>query len=609
LFAGSSWAAATTTNWDIAFLKQSLKARMTAYFLLLSMSVVIVLAGASYQLSASRLESMAVSRFEVISEYKDQQIARFIVDQVETVTQIAALDDLRQAGLVLLAQQPDTPANKSAYMNLANTLFNATFRGSWALMATDLTDILLIDATTGRVFFSTDPADENSNRGDAGYFRPGLQGPYVQPVSPSPKSGQPSLTVAVPLLNPEGEPYAVMAAHIRLPILVEIVSRKTGLGRTGESYLVDSQFRLIASAPYSTNDEIGVVHSPGIDSAIAGFAGAGQYRSLSGEPVIGSYRWLPELGLALLTEISVQEALEPATRLGGSMLGLGMAAVLLLGIGIYLISRQITGPILAITATAHLIAQGDLKPRAPVLTQDETGTLANNFNLMVDRLRETLSELSEEQQKSERLLLNILPAPIAERLKRGEGTIADSFANVSILFADIVNFTQLASELAPTTLVSLLNELFTEFDALCETRGLEKIKTIGDAYMVVAGLPIVRDDHATVMADMALDMLNAIDTFNRRHHMNLSIRAGINSGPVVAGVIGAKKFIDDIWGDAVNIASRMESHGMTGRIQVSETTYQYLKHRYDFEDRGLIPVRGKGEMHAYLLQGKKCTAT
>ncbi|NVK44505.1 MAG: HAMP domain-containing protein [Oceanospirillaceae bacterium] len=578
---------------------------MTAYFLLVSLSVVIVLAAVSYLLSASRLEAMAITRFEVIAEYKQQEIDSFVADQVNTVSQIAGLEELRQAGLELLAQDAGTESYQSAYLKLANRLFNATYRGSWAVMATDLIDILLVDTADGQVFFSTNPADENRRFTAAGYLGPARQNTQIIPVYRSAQSDKPTLTILAPLLDMAGEPYAVMAAHIRLPILVEIASRRAGLGRTGESYLVDGEHRLIAQAPFTRVDESGPVHSIAIDNAIAGKSGADLYTNYRGQEVIGSYRWLPDLGLALLTEISVAEALEPATRLGGSILSLGMASVMLLGIGIYLIARQIARPILAITATAQQIARGDLDQRAPMLARDETGALAANFNEMVDRLKQTLSLLSDEKQKSEKLLLNVLPEPIAERLKRGEGTIADSFANVSIMFADIANFTPLASVLPPKQLVELLNEVFTEFDRLCEARGLEKIKTIGDAYMVVAGLPTPREDHASVLMDMALDMLAAIDEFNRSHNLDLMMRIGINSGSVVAGVIGTKKFIYDIWGDAVNIASRMESQGMTGRIQVSEATYALLKDDYVFDDRGMIDIRGKGEMHTYVMPCRK----
>ncbi|MEG4916540.1 MULTISPECIES: adenylate/guanylate cyclase domain-containing protein [unclassified Microcoleus] len=220
-------------------------------------------------------------------------------------------------------------------------------------------------------------------------------------------------------------------------------------------------------------------------------------------------------------------------------------------------------------------------------------------------LNDTLSALRVQQEQSERLLLNILPEEIANRLKRGDSTIADTFADVTVLFADIVGFTQLSSRVSPTQLVALLNDIFSTFDNLAERHGLEKIKTIGDAYMVVGGLPIPRPDHAEAIAEMAIDMLQAITDFSNIHNQDFSIRIGINTGPVVAGVIGIKKFIYDLWGDTVNTASRMESHGLPGCIQVTETTYQQLREKYSFENRGAIEVKGKGEMTTYLLKCRK----
>lgn len=212
--------------------------------------------------------------------------------------------------------------------------------------------------------------------------------------------------------------------------------------------------------------------------------------------------------------------------------------------------------------------------------------------------------LQAEQAKSERLLLNILPSSVAERLKIDEGTLADDFAEVSVLFADLVGFTELSSRLSPADLVELLNTIFSEFDRLAEKNGLEKIKTVGDAYMVVAGLPEPHQKEPSLaMAKMALDMLAAITQLNQQYlNDNLQIRIGIHAGPVVAGVIGIKKFAYDLWGDTVNIASRMESHSLPGRIQVSETVYQRLKNHYQFSPRGHIPIKGKGEMQTYLLE-------
>ncbi|EKQ67588.1 family 3 adenylate cyclase [Leptolyngbyaceae cyanobacterium JSC-12] len=221
------------------------------------------------------------------------------------------------------------------------------------------------------------------------------------------------------------------------------------------------------------------------------------------------------------------------------------------------------------------------------------------------QLSKANEQLTVEQEKSEQLLLNILPEPIAEQLKEGHSSIAEGFAEATVLFADLVNFTKLSEKIPPTQLISLLNEIFSRFDRLTEKHGLEKIKTIGDAYMVVGGLPNPRVDHAEAIAEMALDMLGEITMFSLEQGYDCDIRIGINSGPVIAGVIGTKKFIYDLWGDTVNVASRMESHGIPGEIQVTAATYERLKHCYTFQARGTIQVKGKGEMAAYLLTGRK----
>jgi class 3 adenylate cyclase len=212
-------------------------------------------------------------------------------------------------------------------------------------------------------------------------------------------------------------------------------------------------------------------------------------------------------------------------------------------------------------------------------------------------------ELQIAQQQSEKLLLNILPQVIAEQLKQQPTTIADSFLEVTVLFADIVGFTELSSHTSPPELVELLNEIFCLFDELAELHGVEKIKTIGDAYMAVAGLPHHRSDHAIAIANMALDMQKALAKFNQEQNQSFRIRIGISTGPVVAGVIGLKKFAYDLWGDTVNTASRMESHGIPDRIQICENSYHLLKQHYTIEKRGLIKVKGKGEMMTYLLVG------
>jgi class 3 adenylate cyclase len=222
-----------------------------------------------------------------------------------------------------------------------------------------------------------------------------------------------------------------------------------------------------------------------------------------------------------------------------------------------------------------------------------------------DKEQAYLAEIEAERAKSERLLLNILPQPIAERLKQKEETIVDSFPEVTVLFADLVGFTTLAAQIPPEELIVLLNEIFLTFDQLAEAHGVEKIKTIGDAYMVVGGLPTPRSDHVEAVANMALDIQHEINQFAVGTGLPLNVRIGIHSGPVIAGVIGSKKFIYDLWGDTVNTASRMESQGLEGQIQVTPETYNSLRASYSFTERGVIQVKGKGELLTYFLIGKK----
>ncbi len=244
------------------------------------------------------------------------------------------------------------------------------------------------------------------------------------------------------------------------------------------------------------------------------------------------------------------------------------------------------------------------KPFNPVLLKARINACLEKKRLR-DQEQAYLKRLAEEQEKSERLLLNILPAPIAQRLKQGEQTIADSFSEVTVLFADLVGFTKLSANLSPAELVELLNMIFSCFDELAEKYGLEKIKTIGDAYMVVGGLPTPRKDHAEAIAEMALDILDRVQEISEKQGKLLQIRIGINTGAVEAGVIGTKKFAYDLWGDTVNTAHRMESHGIPDVIQVTENTYNCLANKYIFQERGMIEIKGKGSMKTYLLVGRK----
>jgi guanylate cyclase len=221
--------------------------------------------------------------------------------------------------------------------------------------------------------------------------------------------------------------------------------------------------------------------------------------------------------------------------------------------------------------------------------------------LFAKQREEALADLRIEQDKAENLLLNILPRSIADKLKADSATIADQFDAATILFADVVDFTPLSERLKPAEVVGILDHLFSHFDVLAERYDLEKIKTIGDCYMVAAGVPTPRADHAQAVARMALDMRRAMRSNDEVGHLGLELRIGINSGPVVAGVIGRKRFLYDLWGDAVNTASRMESHGVPGEIQVTRATYELLKDDFVLEPRGSVAVKGKGEVQTWYL--------
>ena len=227
-----------------------------------------------------------------------------------------------------------------------------------------------------------------------------------------------------------------------------------------------------------------------------------------------------------------------------------------------------------------------------------------------ERIDFLLSEqLAAAHRRSEELLINVLPMPIAERLKAGEQPIADQLEDVSVVFADIIGFTEMATALEPGRLIALLNEVFTRFDRLAERHGLEKIKTIGDAYMAVAGAPRAVPEHAVAAAEMALDIIRTVATVHGPGGTTLAARVGIASGPAIAGVIGTRRFSYDLWGDTVNTASRMESHGTAGRVHVADATRRRLGDRYVFEDRGLIEVKGKGSMRTWLLLGRAAGAS
>ncbi|MGF1461182.1 MAG: adenylate/guanylate cyclase domain-containing protein [Leptolyngbyaceae cyanobacterium] len=311
----------------------------------------------------------------------------------------------------------------------------------------------------------------------------------------------------------------------------------------------------------------------------------------------------------------VHEMLQYALAIGGLVIIISAFVTL---VTIVMLERILIVPILRLRDDLRQAGEAVSQDRPPQFQtqamgrQDELGEVSQAFCDMFERVHQEIIDrkqaeaaLKEEQAKSEKLLLNILPDTIAAQLKTKVEAIASRFEEATILFADIVDFTGLSTQMSPGELVAVLNDIFSQFDEIADALGLEKIKTIGDAYMVVGGLPQPRPDHAPATLEMALQMLETIQTFQRRDGSPFQLRIGINTGPVVAGVIGIKKFSYDLWGDAVNIASRMESHGVVNRIQVSESTYRRAQDQYEFEDRGCIDIKGRGKMRTYLLRGRQ----
>jgi class 3 adenylate cyclase len=243
--------------------------------------------------------------------------------------------------------------------------------------------------------------------------------------------------------------------------------------------------------------------------------------------------------------------------------------------------------------------------RARVTTSLEKKKLRDLDAQRLEQIKKEHELVVAEQEKTEKLLLNILPRPIATRLKGGEKLIADSHQAVTVLFMDLVGFTKLSRTTTAEKLVKMLNAIFSTFDLLVERSGLEKIKTIGDSYMLVSGAPKAREDHAQAAADLALAMIDALAKINRVNQTDLQARIGLNSGPVVAGVIGIRKFTYDLWGDTVNFASRMESSGIAGRVHCSAATAELLQTDFELEDRGPIEVKGIGQTHTFFINSRK----
>jgi class 3 adenylate cyclase len=450
-----------------------------------------------------------------------------------------------------------------------------------------------------------------------------------------PSLGAPAAFLVSPIFDGDKR-IGVMAFQLSIEQIDSVVSgnrgwQRDGLGRTGDSGIVGADFLMRSTSraflenpeqslaamqrrgvpkekiermrAYGTTILQQEVRLPSVEAALRGEEGTIIQTGSSGRRSLASFMPLriPGLHWTIASRMDLDEALEPVQNFRRAVRWWG-ALVLLIAIGASLaFTREILHPITALVSGAKQMRAGDYTARVPVTSHDEMGLLSKAFNEMAADVQQKTELVEHKNRENEALLLNILPGPIAERLKGGEVRIADSFSEVTVLFADLVDFTVLSGTRPPAEIVDLLNALFTRFDRAALGQGIEKIKTIGDAYMAVAGLPTPHADHARRVVNMGLEMLAETAAFAEERNITASIRIGINSGPVVAGVIGTMKFIYDLWGDTVNVASRMESHGVPGAIQVTQSVYEKLKDRYDFKARGRIEVKGKGQIQTWLL--------
>ena len=308
-----------------------------------------------------------------------------------------------------------------------------------------------------------------------------------------------------------------------------------------------------------------------------------------------------------------------ASRVLAGIIATSVALLGLIAVLVWILRQRFLRPTATLLTTVGEIGGGNLDARTNIAGSDEIGTLAGAIDSMSARLKAALSEveqsaqearhqakeLATERDHSEKLLHNILPALIAERLKGGETNIAETFPEVTVLFADIVGFTTLAEKIGPHEIVTMLNDVFGRFDALAVKHDLEKIKTIGDCYMVVGGVPVRSATHCQQVARFALDAMQSFEEYAANFPHPLQIRIGMHTGTVVAGIVGTQKFAYDLWGDVVNVAARYESTAMPNRIHVSEAVRVRLNDDFEFEDAGDVELKGKGKMHSWFLTGAR----
>lgn len=518
-------------------------------------------------------------------------------------------------------------------------------------------DIFLVDHRTGDIVYSVfKESDFATSLRNGPYRRSNLAAAYEEanalaatddPIFVefdyyAPSYGAPAAFIAKPIFDGI-ERIGVLIFQMPITRINQIMTggqkwKEDGLGESGETYLVGPDFSMRSISRFLIEDREGYftalkkldypkktislldefdtsillqrVQTKASFGALSGKSETAiidDYRGVSvlsayGPIQFGDHQW------ALISEIDEAEAFAPINALAKILI---MSSLLIAGLMVALavyFSGKFTKPIISLADAAREIGQGESNIQLDVTSNDEIGSLTNSFNNMVTNLDRQRRTIEVKNLENTRLLLNILPEPIAERLKSGEEQIADMFPSVSVIFTDLVGFTKWSKDMPPMEVLSMLDDLFGSFDAVAKRLGVEKIKTIGDAYMAVCGLPIPNENHAKVMGQLAFGIIDCLEDFNRRNKTLLRMRTGIHCGAVVAGVIGTSKFTYDLWGETVNMASRMESTGIPNKIQISQAFYEALDGEYEMTYRGEIEVKGAGIVNTYILDGPKIGA-
>jgi class 3 adenylate cyclase len=511
-----------------------------------------------------------------------------------------------------------------------------------------LEDLFLIDPETGNVIYSVyKGVDFGTNLKTGSFSESVLAKAFQQVIAEGdrqfvasidyepyrPSYNDPAAILATPIFK-NGSMIAVLAIQRSSKELNDIMTsrakwKEVGLGNSGETYLIGPDYlmrsdsRFLKEDPktyFETLKKQGVddaqieriqeqdstillqeVKTQGAEAALQGQRGTRVITDYRGVSVLSAYAPLTgDLNWALLAEIDEAEAFAPIQEFQKWVLIATVVIIILITLAAMLLSHLFVRPIRLLNQGFNRFSKGETNVRVNIDSKDEFNELAQSFNAMVKTLEQRTQQLQETSQENEQLLLSILPEPVAQRLKGGEDKIADSFPSVTVLFADLVGFTDLAAAVSADEIVALLNDLVSAFDDAAERHGVEKVKTIGSGYMAVSGLSVPRIDHSKRVVDFAIEMAQIVQRFSQARQTHLEARIGVNSGPVVAGVIGRSKFIYDLWGNTVNIAHQMQVDGQGNAVQVTASIYDQLRDFYDF--RRLESGLHHGEPDRWLLK-------